>query len=311
MSEPKHTSEDLKIMQAWPLWKKIQVSQAKLMEWYYRFEGKVSVSISGGKDSCVLYDLARRCFPDIQAVFVDTGLEFPEVRKVALSTPNVTVLKPAMRFDEVVEKHGWCFPSKDVAHTVYYARKGSQWAINRFNGVSEDGSPSEYRQSHYVKWKFLLDSPFIISAGCCNVMKEAPLNKHMKESGNYPIIGTMAAESQRRRQAWLNTGCNNFDSKRPISKPLSFWTNQDILEYIRKYGIPIATVYGDIVEDKKGKLSTTGETRTGCVFCPAGCHLHKENRFQRLVKTHPKLHEYCMDALGLGAFLDFIGVPKE
>jgi hypothetical protein len=47
------------------------------------------------------------------------------------------------------------------------------------------------------------------------------------------------------------------------------------------------------------------------VFCPVGCHLDKVNRFQRMATTHPKLHEYCMDALGLGAFLDYIGVARR
>ena len=41
-----------------------------------------------------------------------------------------------------------------------------------------------------------------------------------------------------------------------------------------------------------------------------GCHRDKVNRFQRMARTHPKLHEYCMGALGLGAFLDYIGVPR-
>jgi hypothetical protein len=27
--------------------------------------------------------------------------------------------------------------------------------------------------------------------------------------------------------------------------------------------------------------------------------------------SHPKMHEYCMDALGLGAFLDYIGVARR
>ena len=310
MSVPKHTAEDLKIMQSWPLWKKIQVSQAKIMEWYFRFDGKVSVSISGGKDSCVLLDLARRCFPDIEAVFVDTGLEFPEVRKIAMNTPNVTVLRPAMRFDEVVETHGWCYPSKDVAHTIYYARKGSNWAVTRMQGLINDGTPSEYRQNRYGKWAHLLDAPYIISAKCCEIMKEAPLNKHRRQTGKQPIVGTMAQESTRRKQAWFRSSCNSFDSRKPISKPLSFWTTQDVLEYIRKYNIPIASVYGDIVEDKKGKLSTTGEQRTGCAFCPVSCHREKVNRFQRMAITHPKLHDYCMNALGLGAFLDYIGIPK-
>ena len=298
-------------MQAWPLWKKIQVTQTRIMEFYYRFEGKVFIAISGGKDSCVLGDLARRCFPDIEAVFCDTGLEFESVRKVALNTLNVTVIKPTMRFDEVVRTHGWCFPSKDVARSVYYARKGSQWALNRFLGINDDGTPSKYRQSHYVKWAYLVDAPFIISDNCCDVMKLAPFRKYEKESGKRSIVGTMAVESERRKQAWLKSGCNHFDTKHPISKPMSFWTTQDVLEYIQKYNIPIASVYGDILADKKGLLTTTGETRTGCVFCPAGCHREKTNRFQRMAQNHPKLHDYCMNALGLGAFLDYIGVPKE
>ena len=125
------------------------------------------------------------------------------------------------------------------------------------------------------------------------------------------IVGTMAIESRRRKQTWLQYGCNNFNAKLPRSTPLSFWTTQDILRYIRQYKIPVASVYGDIVEGKEGRLSTTGEQRTGCCFCPVGCHHDKVNRFQRMAKTRPKLYEYCMDALGLGAFLDFIGIPQK
>ena len=298
-------------MQAWPLSRKIQVAQTRIMEWYHRWDGMVSVSVSGGKDSAVLLDLARRCFPDIEAVYVNTGLDFPEVRRFALDTPNITVLQPKMRFDEVVREYGWCFPSKEVAHTVYYARKGSPWALKRLQGLNGDGTPSRYRQSHYTKWAYLADAPFKISANCCGIMKEAPLEKYEKESGKHPMVGTMATESERRRQAWYQTGCNHFDSKHPISKPLSFWTNQDVLRYVRDYDVPIASVYGDIVEDSKGRLTTTGEQRTGCVFCPVGCHRDKVNRFQRMAVTHPKLHEYCMDALGLGAFLDYIKVARR
>jgi len=298
-------------MQAWPLWKKIQVAQAKIMEWYFRFDGKVSISTSGGKDSLVLTDLARRCFPDIEAVYVNTGLDFPEVRKFAMATPNVTVLRPKLRFDEVVREYGWCYPSKDVAHTIYYARKGSAWALERMKGINRDGTPSKFRQSNYARWAHLLDAPFIISAKCCGIMKEAPLEQHRKETGKQPMVGTMAVESRLRKQAWLKTSCNNFDSKKPMSKPLSIWTEANILEYIRTYNIPIPSVYGEIVEDKKGRLTTSLEKRTGCVWCPVGCHHDKVNRFQRLAETHPKLYDYCMNALNLGAFLDFIGVNKK
>lgn len=61
-------------MQAWPLDRKIQVSQTRIMEWYQHYNGQVYISFSGGKDSLVLLDLARRIYPDIKAVYIDTGL---------------------------------------------------------------------------------------------------------------------------------------------------------------------------------------------------------------------------------------------
>lgn len=304
----KHTKEDLKTMQAWSFERKIRVTQTRILEWYQRYDGQVAVSFSGGKDSTVLLDLARRCHPDIEAVYVDTGLEFPEVRKFATSMPNVTVLKPDMNFRQVIDNYGWCYPSKDVSRSLYYARKGSDWAVKRFKGLNKDGSSSKFRETRYKKWAFLLGAPMKLSDQCCLIMKERPLDRYRKTTGKMAVVGTLAAESERRRQAWFQTGCNAFDVKRPLSKPLSFWTDQDVLRYLRDFNILYASVYGDIVEDKKGRLRTTGETRTGCIFCPIGCHRDKINRFQRLAVSHPKLYDYCVHNLGLGELLDFIGV---
>jgi 3'-phosphoadenosine 5'-phosphosulfate sulfotransferase (PAPS reductase)/FAD synthetase len=98
---------------------------------------------------------------------------------------------------------------------------------------------------------------------------------------------------------------------------MSFWTEQDVLEYIVKYDLPVASVYGEIRQDENGKWHTTGCNRTGCMFCMYGCHLEKEpNRFQRLKQTHPKVWEYCMKpiedgGLGMREVLEFIGVKME
>ena len=121
----------------------------------------------------------------------------------------------------------------------------------------------------------------------------------------------MATEGAQREMSWLRNGCNAFDSESPISKPMSFWTEQDVLQYIKDNNIPIASVYGDVVyaEDEKQiriedfgiegcgteKLKTTGCDRTGCVFCAYGCHLEKSpSRFERLKETHPRQYEYCI-----------------
>ena len=38
---PAYTRQDLSIMQAWPLERKIRVTQAKILEWYHHYGGKV------------------------------------------------------------------------------------------------------------------------------------------------------------------------------------------------------------------------------------------------------------------------------
>lgn len=303
-------------MQSWNLERKIQVTQTRILEWYTKFEGKVYISFSGGKDSTVLLDLARRMYPNIEAVFLDTGLEYPELRNFVKSIKNVRWLKPEMNFKQVINKYGYPLISKEVADNVYRARRGSKNAIDRMNGLNPDGTLSSFKKGN-IKYKYLVDAPFDISNKCCNVMKKKPAKIYEKETGNKPIIATMACESTFRKTGWLQVGCNAFSKDRPTSQPMSFWTEQDVLQYIRQFNIPYASVYGDIVEDDNGKLYTTLCDRTGCIFCGFGCHLEKpENRFQRLKKTHIKLWEYCMKpvsegGLGMKEVLEYIGVKID
>ncbi|MDE7218273.1 MAG: class V aminotransferase, partial [Oscillospiraceae bacterium] len=136
-------------------------------------------------------------------------------------------------------------------------------------------------------------------------------HKYARQTGRAAIMGTMACESKRREGAFLKSGCNVYDRQKPSSKPLSIWTEQDALQYLRMTGIPYASIYGDIVE-QGGKLVTTGAQRTGCMFCMFGLHLEKEpNRFQRMALSHPKQHDFCVNKLGCGKVLDYIGVPYQ
>lgn len=72
--EEGHTAERLKELQALPLERKIGFTAARITEAYNRWNGKCYISFSGGKDSTVLLHIARTLFPDIKAVFIDTGL---------------------------------------------------------------------------------------------------------------------------------------------------------------------------------------------------------------------------------------------
>lgn len=315
----KRTKEDLRELQALPLELKVKKTQNRIKEWYDYFGGQVYVSFSGGKDSTVLLHIARELYPDIEAVFVNTGLEYPEIQKFVKTFDNVTILRPKMRFDEVLKTYGYPIISKDIAMTIHYAKQNNaDWAWARLNGANgKNGKPSEYRKNRYGKYKPLTQVDFNCSNWCCLVMKEKPLHEIAKTKN--PIIGILAEESERRTDAWLKTGCNAFDSKKPTSKPMSFWTEQDVLHYIKGNNIPIASVYGDIVykgDDGMlyensicgGNLCTTGCQRTGCMFCAFGAHLEEESRFVRLKQTHPKHYKYCMDG---GEYVDGIWQPNS
>lgn len=226
-------------------------------------------------------------------------------------------------FRDVILKFGYPIVSKEVSAVIKNARsayangkEANNYAVKQLNGeyVSSGTGKKCFNKE---KWKFLVDAPFGISNYCCSVFKKNPAKKFSKHSGLKPIIGTMASESSRRRTTWLRYGCNAFNATAPSSKPLSFWLENDVLEFIVRYDLPYPSVYGEIVQDKKGKYRTTGLDRTGCVFCGYGCHLEKEpNRFQRLKVTHPKLWNYCMKpvengGLGMREVLEYIGVKVE
>ena len=386
MSSNAHQASDLKQMQSLPLEAKIRMTKQRIKVWYESwvrfeihdkatgkvrfvtydtrkgepplkdteyiesaFDGQVYVSFSGGKDSTVLKHIVDSMYDDVPSLFVNTGLEYPEIQKFAMSQKNVVTVRPEMRFDEVIKKYGYPAVSKEVAQCVEQAKRNAQtgkytYRIKRLNNelLDKEGKPSRY---NIPQWRFLLDADFDISHQCCNVMKKKPAKAYEKETGRKAIIGTLAQESRLRQQKWIQNGCNAFEGKRPTSQPLSFWTEQDILHYIKKYDVPYCPVYGDIQvkakSDVEGQmnlidylgsyepedlLETTGCNRTGCIFCMFGCHLEKEpNRFQRLKQTHPRQYQYCIcggemvdgkwqpsqEGLGLGKVLDYIGVKYE
>ena len=336
----KHTAEDLKLMQALPLDMKIQLTKDRIRSWVNTFgESGVCVSYSGGKDSTVLMHLVKQDYSDVPVVFCDTGLEYPEVRALAIKNADV-VLKPKMKFREVIEKYGYPVVSKEVSKSVYYARRSGENNAHykKLFGLLKDanGEKSIYCCDN---WNFLFNSPFLVGSYCCDMMKKQPMKGYEKKTKRKPFVGILASESRLRIESWLRNGCNAYDAKDPKSIPLSFWTEQDVLAYIVKYDLTIPSVYGDIVsvdqDDMEyecdlfgaGKLKCTGVNRTGCMFCGFGAHLEKyPNRFQQMKETHPKLWDYCIHGgeygedgmwkpsrtgLGMGKVLDYIGVPYE
>ncbi len=291
------TNEAARKLMALDVQDKEILTYEKLDEWYTAWGGQCYVSFSGGKDSTVLAYLAARYLASFR-------------------TPP------------------WELNLVEVSNCVWLARKngnGTRMARLRGELLDRDGNPSAYNCEN---WAFLLDAPFLVSSECCKVMKKSTAHRYESTAKRKPIIATMAVEGRQRFQKWTATGCNAFEGNRPMGKPMSFWTEQDVLRFIVERGLPYASVYGDIVasdgENDYGatlidcKLHCTGCQRTGCMFCGFGAHLEKgENRFERMRRTHPKHYQFCIgggafdtdglwkptkDGLGYARLLDYIGV---
>lgn len=293
----------LKQRQSLPLEAKVEMSKRRILEWYEHCDGQVYVSFSGGKDSTVLLHLVRSIYPEVPAVFVDTGLEYPEIRSFVKSIDNVVWMRPAIQFQKVIEQYGYPVVSKRISQYIkeiqHPTEKNAATVRWRLTGIGSDG---RYLSCAKIsdKWLFLREAPFKISDHCCAVMKKQPLGKYTKETGRFPYIGTMASEGANRELDYLRRGCNVFDGKRPASRPLSLWMEDDIWEYLRQFNVPYSKIYD------------MGEKRTGCMFCAFGAHLEPEpNRFQRMAITHPTHYWYCMETLGMAKVLDYIGVSRH
>lgn len=314
----------LKIRQKYPLWMKIEISKNRInsaIDLYGR-EG-LYLSFSGGKDSTVLHYLVMEVelerFGDVKIprVWCDTGLEYPELKEFAKKIADV-IIRPKMNFKQVLNKYGFPIISKSQAMAIRKLRHNKLSDAYRDKLLHGDERGTAGKLSN--KWHYLLDAPFEISEMCCEVMKKRPFHQYEKETGRVPITGVMASESTNREIRYIeDCGCNAFENKAPQSKPMSVWTDQDVLEFVYKYKIELTSVYGEIKCEEQlsfiensYKYKTTGESRTGCVFCGFGCHMEKgENRFQRMKRTHPQLHKYCMDQLGMKEVLEYIGVKYE
>ena len=279
-------------LQALSLDDKILYSTVKIREFYLSQKGRVYVSFSGGKDSTVLLHLVRSIYPDVPAVYIDTGLEFPELRDHVRATEDVTWLKPDKSFRQVILECGYPVVSKQVAKVIDQAQRGLPNGLNRISFEGRYG---------YERYAYLKDAPFRVSDKCCDMMKKKPAKAYYRETGRCPYLGMHADESALRRDIWEREGENIETTKIPSSSPLSIWTDDDVWEYIHRHGLTYPSVYDE------------GYPRTGCVFCMFGITVDRF-RFVRLKNTHPRLHEYCMrpiekGGLGMKEVLEYMGIP--
>ncbi len=280
--------EGLKYLQKLPLEEKITLSKNLIVSCMETFGEQVYISFSGGKDSTVLSSLVCSLKPDILHLFSDTGCEYPEtlsfVEEERQRGKNIVPVRPVCRdgsvwtFERVVATYGYPLFSKAIANGIRTYRH-AKTPITKQHAL-------DYLGRMYPKALSYLD--YNISDLCCEKLKKAPLKRMAKRMQTQcSIIGTLAEESQVRKRDWIAYGSNIFFQKKDNQcRPLSFWTERDIWDYIELYKIPISALYGQ------------GYQRNGCMFCGFGLCAERRkfgiNRFERLSLTHPKEYDYMV-----------------
>jgi 3'-phosphoadenosine 5'-phosphosulfate sulfotransferase (PAPS reductase)/FAD synthetase len=282
--------EELRKLQQLPLEEKIKFSKNKIIDFYEFLNGKVYVSFSGGKDSTVLLHLVRSIYPDVEAVFIDTGLEYPMIRDFVKTIPNVTWIRPKKSFYQVIQEEGYPIVSKEVATYIRQYRTSTDYVKH----VRWYGKNGKYKIPE--KWKFLVNAPFKISERCCDILKKQPVKEYERKTGKRPYLGLMAIDSKLRQYLYLKYGCNVFNNVgKERSTPIGFWTTNDVWEYIRKYNVPYCKIYD------------YGVHGTGCIFCLFGYYRGRnDKRFEVLKQLYPKLYDYAMNTLGIVKVLEYI-----
>lgn len=303
----------LRQLQSLPLEVKEIRSNRKIEEFVEHYGGWQYCygSISGGLDSGVLAHMLRKKYPGMKFISVK-AIECKENQAILDLYENIDFVQPLKSKIQVIKEFGYPVGSKKISKAIYSLRHPTEdnEASRKLylTGIKRDGTKSKWFKLA-KRWLPLINAPFEVSNKCCYYMKEEPLERYAKEYGLHPFIGERAEEGDTRRGSYLQTGCNNFSERNGISKPLGFWTRQDILEYTLKYNLPVSKAYGEIIMLTNGKLTTTKAGRTGCDICLFGIHMEKRpHRFDRMQIEEPEKYDFWVNKMGFGEVMDYINV---
>lgn len=181
------------------------------------------VSCSFGIDSMTTLYLVRKALiemgrkpSDINVMWSDTLNEFPEVRMFSKKIVEewnlrLTIMKPKKPLKKVIDEHGGADSS------YFFVTKGNR----------AKGKP--------------------LSEKCCENLKHEPMRRAIKtHSWDLQINGVRADEANQRKIAMLRDGEYYYSKKEWKAyglKPIAWFTDDDVWEYVKKENIPYAPMY--------------------------------------------------------------------
>lgn len=271
---------------------KIRDACHRIEELYYETNGKCYVSFSGGKDSTVLLALIKLCeevytIPPnaIPAVFSNTGIElgitvdFVKWVKDSGWYSNVQIIRPEVSFDWVLKNKGKPTKSKlksEYIHSWQNGNRGETIVRNMILGRNKSGGKSCKTKISDKDMHMLHDDfPLTISPNCCAELKKKPFKKYVNDNGiRGQMTGIRGSEGGARElnlDARIASNvnaklCTTVDKHGFIKKtPIIDWSDNDLEEFIKKYGVPLSDAY-----------TKHGFRRTGCMCCPFSQQLTKD-----------------------------------
>jgi 3'-phosphoadenosine 5'-phosphosulfate sulfotransferase (PAPS reductase)/FAD synthetase len=211
-----------------------------------------AVAFSGGRDSLVTLHLVLEQRPDVEVVFTNTGIEFPEtlayVRRLAADwNLNFRELRPRRNFWELARERG-----------LPVGGRGNGFFLK------------EIAQAANVK----------LSNACCNQLKITPARQHYRQTGIEAVAtGLRADESLIRRLNLADYGALRYskDYGAVVAWPLFAWSSADVAAYIARHALPVNPLYA------------MGHQRVGCWSCLQD-FFHPDSRLFVLKKTHPGMY---------------------
>ena len=276
------TLQTLQERQSWTLPQKIDHSLGVIDQFASHFDGKVYVSFSGGKDSCVMLSLVEMLIQKVPAVFVMTGCESPSVCRFIRQQKehhNIEIVRSRKTIKQVFAEYGFPLVSKEVSYDISTIRKNPYTATSRRKLWL--GNPYHIPE----RWHYLLNEPYEVSDRCCYWLKKQPLLEYTKRTGRRPYVGVLADEGRSRMNGYIQRGgCNSFKESRGVhakSWPLAIWTEADIWAYIKDRHISLPDIYD------------LGAKRTGCMGCAFGAH-KDPTRYDLLKRLWPRWYDLIM-----------------
>jgi phosphoadenosine phosphosulfate reductase len=256
-----------------PLQLKIERSRRLIAEGLSRSQRPI-VAWSGGKDSTALLCLVREQKPDVEVIYNNPGVEFPETHEFIEHLANkwhlnLHVSKPPRGASFWSEGRTWGWPifGKGICLNVERA--------SRTGNLRPQLSALE---------RGLVASGLRLSCRCAQSLRTSPGMALEKSLGcDLKFVGLRADESRARVRLWADHG-DYFFVKRYYARgsgiwknnPLACWTDADIWQFHALEDIPHCGLYD------------MGHTRNGCWTCAMAI---RHGQLGRLRSSHPELCE--------------------